>query len=197
MPESWLRSIKPPFLASNYWRSAKAGSRIFFCCEPMKLTRSDSSPHVFVFPLHGRSRKKSAGLSPKPTHPHRRSTPCSARASTSSSAVFAPAPRGRARTGGLSRSPALNQHPSQHTPRLGSPLRADEVWLRVENQIFFRLPETGGLLFGIRIENASLSDVKKWPDAARGLPRALRTMPEEIARYKGIITAREEIAPLL
>ncbi len=98
---------------------------------------------------------------------------------------------------GLSRSPALNQHPSQHTPRLGSPLRADEVWLRVENQIFFRLPETGGLLFGIRIENASLSDVKKWPDAARGLPRALRTMPEEIARYKGIITAREEIAPLL
>lgn len=76
-------------------------------------------------------------------------------------------------------------------------MRADEVWLRVENQIFFRLPETGGLLFGIRIENVSLSDVKKWPDAARGLPRALRTMPEEIARYKGIITAREEIAPLL
>ncbi len=98
---------------------------------------------------------------------------------------------------GLSRSSALNQHPSQNTPRLAPPLRADEVWLRVENQIFFRLPETSGLLFGIRIENVPLTDVKKWPDAARGLARALRTMPEEIARYKGLVAAREEISALL
>ena len=98
---------------------------------------------------------------------------------------------------GLSRSPALNQHPSQNTPRLSPPLRVDEVWLRVENQIFFRLPQTGGLLFGIRIQNVPLAEVKQWPAAARGLARALRTMPEEIARYKSLATARDAIIALL
>ncbi len=91
----------------------------------------------------------------------------------------------------------LNQHPSQNTPRLSPPLRVDEVSLRVENQIFFRLPQTGGLLFGIRIQNISLAEVKQWPAAAHGLVRALRIMPEEIARYKSLAPARDAIIALL
>lgn len=98
---------------------------------------------------------------------------------------------------GLSRSGALNQHPCRRTPALAPPLHSEEVWLRIENQIFYRLPQTGGLLFGIRIQNVPLAEVKAWPAAARGLGRALRTMPAEVARYKGLTAAREAIAALL
>lgn len=98
---------------------------------------------------------------------------------------------------GLSRSPELNQHPSRGIPRLDASVRLDEVWLRVEHQALVALPRSGGILFGIRIALHPLAEVKFDPTATKGLRRALETMPEAMARYKGLATARTRIIELL
>ena len=98
---------------------------------------------------------------------------------------------------GLSRSAELNQHPDRELPRLDATIRADEVWLRVEYQALVALPESGGILFGIRIASQPLAEVKSNPEVARRLARALRTMPASVAAYKGIAPARERVLKLL
>jgi hypothetical protein len=97
---------------------------------------------------------------------------------------------------GLSRSPELNQHPDRKLPLLDATVRADEVWLRVEHQALVALPESGGILFGIRVVNHSLKEVKANELAAARLCRALETMPDEMARYKNLATARGRILQL-
>lgn len=98
---------------------------------------------------------------------------------------------------GLSRSPERNQHPELDTPSLLPPFTAEESWVRSEDQVLIRLPNTGGLLFGIRIVNISLAEIKKHPVAAAGLHRAIATMPDEVAEYKNITVAREQLLSLL
>jgi hypothetical protein len=98
---------------------------------------------------------------------------------------------------GLSRSPQLNQHPSRPLPRLDGSVALAEVWLRVERQALVALPASGGVLFGIRISMHSLVEVKKDATVAERLACALRTMPTEVAAYKGLTTARERVADLL
>jgi dimethylamine monooxygenase subunit A len=98
---------------------------------------------------------------------------------------------------GLSRSPELNQHPDRALPLLDATVSAEDVWLRVEHQALVALPKSGGILFGIRVVNHPLNEVKADPLAAARLGRALETMPEEMARYKNLATARERILDLL
>lgn len=98
---------------------------------------------------------------------------------------------------GLSRSLERNQHPNRDIPRLLPPFTAEESWVRSEDQILVHLPKTGGLLFGIRVENISLAEIKQYPVAAAGLHRAIATMPEDIAIYKNITQAREYLLALL
>jgi len=98
---------------------------------------------------------------------------------------------------GLSRSPELNQHPWRRLPRLDATVGADEIWLRVENQALVSLPGSGGILFGIRIANYPFTAMTSNPDLARRLSRALETMPEAVARYKGIAPARERLIELM
>ena len=98
---------------------------------------------------------------------------------------------------GLSRSLELNQHPSRLLPRLDDSVTLSEIWLRVERQALVALPASGGVLFGIRISMHSLAEVKRDATAAERLARALRTMPTEVAAYKGLATARERVADLL
>ena len=98
---------------------------------------------------------------------------------------------------GLSRSPELNQHPARGLPKLRPPLRADEVWLRVEDQALVALPQSGGVLFGIRIALHRLDELARDPDARAGLRRALVSMPAEMAAYKRIDAVREAVVGLL
>jgi hypothetical protein len=98
---------------------------------------------------------------------------------------------------GLSRSPELNQHPARGLPKLRPPLREDEVWLRVEDQALVALPESRGVLFGIRMTVIPLAEVKRHPAAARGLARALRTMPDAMLDYKSLLAAKGELLRLL
>ena len=98
---------------------------------------------------------------------------------------------------GLSASAELNQHPERRLPRIHESTSLDQIWFRVEHQALVALPRTGGILFGIRISMHPFSALKAEPIAARRLARALRTMPEAVARYKGLQLARAHLIALL
>ena len=98
---------------------------------------------------------------------------------------------------GLSRSPELNQHPSRPLPRLDASVTLAGLWLRVEQQALVALPQTGGVLFAIRIAMLPLTEVKRDTTTAERLAHALHTMPATVAAYKGLATARERVVDLL
>ena len=76
-------------------------------------------------------------------------------------------------------------------------MELDEVWLRVEHQALVALPRSSGILFGIRVVNHPLADVLANAVARLRLVRALETMPEAMAVYKGIGSARAHVLELL
>jgi len=98
---------------------------------------------------------------------------------------------------GLSRSPERNQHPVRSLPRLDAGVSLEEVWLRIEEQSLVSLPETGGVLFGIRIVTHPLMELVEDGEAACRLHRALATMSEGMAAYKGLAAARPRLLTLL
>jgi hypothetical protein len=98
---------------------------------------------------------------------------------------------------GLSRSPALNQHPTRNILRLTPPFTDAEAWIRIEDQVLFRLPQTQAMLFGIRLVNVSLAELKQFPEAQAGLHRAIATMPDDVADYKNVTEAREHLLEML
>jgi len=98
---------------------------------------------------------------------------------------------------GLSRSPERNLHPSLDRPRLDASVTLDEVYWRLEEQSLVALPETGGILFGIKIVIKPLREIKADPGARAGLFRALQTMSDSMANYKGIKAARKRLLELL
>jgi hypothetical protein len=95
---------------------------------------------------------------------------------------------------GISRSAELNQHPARRIQRLEETVRLEEAWLRIENQALVCLPQSAGVLFGIRIEVHCLADVIQDKAVTQRLARALRTMPEPMAQYKGLAAARKRLA---
>lgn len=98
---------------------------------------------------------------------------------------------------GLSRSPERNQHPALPRPRLDAAVGPDEVWLRVEHQALIALPRAGGVLFAIRVTVHPWSEILAEAPARQGLRRALVTMPEPVAAYKGLAAARARLLELL
>jgi hypothetical protein len=98
---------------------------------------------------------------------------------------------------GLSRTPELNQHPNRRLPRLDASVDLKEVWFRVEYQSLVALPRTAGILFGIRLIIEPLSRLAQDPAFATGLSRALATMPDSVATYKGLQPARQRLIDLL
>ena len=98
---------------------------------------------------------------------------------------------------GLSRTSELNQHPNRRLPRLDASIELKEVWFRVEYQSLVALPRSRGILFGIRLIIEPLNPLASDPAFASGLSRALATMPESVATYKGLQPARERLIDLL
>ncbi len=94
---------------------------------------------------------------------------------------------------GLSATDELNLHPELARPRLVLGLDLGRVWLRVEHQLVSGLTDDGGVLFGIRVECHPLQKVVRDPAVRRGLGRALRTMSEPVAAYKGLAGVRAEL----
>lgn len=98
---------------------------------------------------------------------------------------------------GLARTPELNLHPSRRLPRLDASVTLDEVWFRIEEQSLVSLPNSGGILFAIKLVILPMREIIADPAACQGLLRALRTMPEPMATYKGITPARERLLELM
>jgi dimethylamine monooxygenase subunit A len=69
--------------------------------------------------------------------------------------------------------------------------------VRVERQTLSRLPETGAILFTIHTRSRPLRVVAADPERARRLLEAVRSMPAEMARYKGITPLREALVAYL
>ena len=98
---------------------------------------------------------------------------------------------------GLSRTPELNQHPNRRLPRLDASLDLKDVWFRIEYQSLVALPRTSGILFGIRLIIEPLTRLAQDPGFATGLSRALATIPESVATYKGLQSSRQRLIDLL
>jgi hypothetical protein len=98
---------------------------------------------------------------------------------------------------GLSRTPELNQHPNRRLPRLDPSVDLNDVWFRIEYQSLVALPRTSGILFGIRLVIEPLSRLALNPAFAAGLSRALATIPESVATYKGLQASRQRLIELL
>ena len=97
---------------------------------------------------------------------------------------------------GLSRSREWNQHPSRNIAKLDESVTLESVYFRVEEQSLVALPESAGVLFGIRLKVFPLAEVRNSDEIAR-LAELLESMPEALARYKGLGQARERIVQLL
>ncbi|MBX3749390.1 MAG: DUF3445 domain-containing protein [Opitutaceae bacterium] len=98
---------------------------------------------------------------------------------------------------GLAASPERNLHPALGRPRLALPLAMDRIWVRIEDQILGVLPATGAILFGIRLRIIPLTDILAEPKLRCGFRRALATLPDELAAYKGLATVREALVARL
>jgi hypothetical protein len=84
---------------------------------------------------------------------------------------------------GIAATDELNLHPARGLPPPEPPVALDRLWLRVEHQALLALPESGGIVFGIRIVLHRLDGIVGQPEGG-GLRRALATMPHELIRYK-------------
>jgi hypothetical protein len=60
----------------------------------------------------------------------------------------------------------------------------EKLWLRVERQTLRRLPQTGAVLFTIRTHVTRLNEAIRDARSAQDLALAVRTMPDEVARYR-------------
>lgn len=98
---------------------------------------------------------------------------------------------------GVCRQPELNQHPDRNLPRLTPGVMLDAVWLRREHQALVALPESRGILFGIRVEHTPWHEVRQSPEAARRLMRGLQSMSEAMLAYKNLLAVRDELVRLL
>ncbi|MFT5128059.1 MAG: hypothetical protein ACI8W8_001668 [Rhodothermales bacterium] len=98
---------------------------------------------------------------------------------------------------GVSAAAELNQHPALGLARLEPPFALDQLWVRREDQLLFRLPISGALIFGINVTNISVSEIAADAQGRAGLRQTLETMPAEIAAYKGLSAGRPLLLDLL
>jgi hypothetical protein len=97
---------------------------------------------------------------------------------------------------GLSADDSLDHHPRKTVPPLTESATLANTWLRLERQLFVRLPDDS-VLFGIRVSTHRLDELAREPGVAARLARALATMVEAIALYKGVSVARAALASQL
>jgi hypothetical protein len=93
----------------------------------------------------------------------------------------------------LSASGQRNDHPSLRLPRPAASATLHNTWLRMEEQAFVRLPETGCILFGIRLHLVPLAQVVQVSGAAARLADLLASLSEAMAAYKGVAGARSAL----
>lgn len=94
---------------------------------------------------------------------------------------------------GIAATDELNLHPARGLPGPMPPVDLTRLWLRVEHQALVALPDSCGVLFGIRISLHRLDHLAKTTALRSGLARALRSMPEALAAYKRLEHIRPDL----
>ena len=95
----------------------------------------------------------------------------------------------------LTRTADFNYHPDLKRRKLDASVAIEELFLRLEHQLFTSIP--GGVLMGIRIETCPLADLAADPVVWRNLTEIIRTMPDDVATYKSMLAARDPLAALM
>ena len=70
---------------------------------------------------------------------------------------------------------------------------ADRIFLRVERQSLRRLPDSGAVLFGIRVHVYPLRNVIASSEQAAVLAEAVRALPPEVQHYKSLLVFRSAL----
>jgi len=91
----------------------------------------------------------------------------------------------------FTRTADLDYHPAVGRRRLDESVTLEELFLRVEHQLFTGIP--GGVLMGIRIEVCPLKDLAADAEVWRFTAEKIRTMPEDVAGYKSMDAAIEKM----
>jgi len=94
---------------------------------------------------------------------------------------------------GLAADAELNHHPTRSFLRLTATARPETTWIRLEHQYLTRLSVSRCILFGIRVTCHRLDEVAALPGMRERLHRALTTMPEPVASYKGLSECRHHL----
>jgi len=68
-----------------------------------------------------------------------------------------------------------------------------KLYLRVERQSFRRLPDSGAVLFGIRVHCYTLARAIDQPATAAALADAVRVLPVDILHYKSLLSYRSAL----
>lgn len=89
----------------------------------------------------------------------------------------------------FTRSAEYNYHPALQRAKLDETVTIGEIHLRVEQQLFCAIP--GAVLMGIRIERCPLTDLAGDPEVWSHVALKIRTMPDDVADYKSMLSARE------
>ncbi len=98
---------------------------------------------------------------------------------------------------GLAADAELNHHPARALSKLTRDACPETSWIRLEHQSLTRLPGSGCILFGIRVTCHRLDEVAALPGMAARISHALMSMPEPLARYKGLLEARAALVAAL
>ncbi|OBZ71859.1 hypothetical protein A0H81_08181 [Grifola frondosa] len=77
-----------------------------------------------------------------------------------------------------------------------TPATPSTLYLRSERQTLRRLPRTGAIAFGIHVYQTPVSELTKEPGVPGRMASALRSWPEDVARYKAK-KAFDDILPYL
>ena len=72
----------------------------------------------------------------------------------------------------------------------------DDIWLRIKEQNLSVLPETGAVLFGIRIERIRLNEVLANDELRSRFHHTLQSMPPAAAAYKGMSDVKSDLLVL-
>lgn len=72
-----------------------------------------------------------------------------------------------------------------------------KVWLRREHQTLQRLPSTGAALFGLRILREPLASAASDVGRAARIAAGIRTMPDDMQRYKSLPVLRDAVLAYL
>lgn len=97
----------------------------------------------------------------------------------------------------VTRDGELNHHPALGRRRLDETVAVEDIWLRLEHQLLLKLPRSGSVLFGIRVEVVPFAQLLADAAAAARFARLLRTLAPAAARYKNLDRALPVLVALL